>query len=121
MRFLLLLLLPCSVYSQPVANLSYKLKEVHNLTVGVDCNLIWKVDTIKYSVPFEIKISETKISIDGYGDYTIKSYENKSRPDTRIDYWELTDSSFITKIDNLMYWEYPMKNKQSRFIHFKIE
>lgn len=121
MRLLFLLLAPFMGYSQFVGNLIYKTKEVHNITYINDSTTNWKIDTISYSVPFEIKISSSKIIIDGYGTYSITAWKDKSHEGTKIDYWELSNGTNISKIETLMYWNYPTVNHKSKIIFFQLE
>lgn len=122
MRYLILLLFPCVLHSQPVMTLAYKTKEVHNITVINDTTWNWKVDTIKYSLPFEIKCTTKSIAIDGYSSYKITAYKDKSHEGTRIDYWELSNGTNISMFDKgLMYWNYPVVKGKTKIIYFKIE
>jgi hypothetical protein len=121
MRILLLLLLPISISAQQIVNLKYQLKEVHNITMLPDSNVKWSIDTIKYHVPFEIKFTKTKVSIDGYGNYTITKYEDRSHEGTQIDHWKLSNGSTITRFETLMYWEYPFVKGKAKTIFFKID
>lgn len=135
MRVLLLLLLaPLMGYPQFVGNLTYKSKEVHSITdikylvpssdgigfIEMD-STNWKIDTINYSVPFEIKITAFKIAIDGYGTYNVSAWKDKSHEGTKIDYWELSNGTNICKIESLMYWNYPTVNHKSKIIFFQLE
>lgn len=121
MRVLLLLLAPFMGYSQFVGSIVYKTKEVHSITYIDDSTTNWKIDTINYSVPFEIKITSSKIAIDGYGTYGITAWKDKSHEGTRIDYWELGNGTNLVKIESLMYWNYPVVNHKSKIIFFKLE
>jgi len=121
MRLLFLFLLPCAASAQSIASVKYFTKEVHNIKVNKDSSLDWRIDTISYHVPFEVKFTKAKVSIDGYGTYKIVKYEDRSHEGTQIDHWKLSDGSTITRFETLMYWEYPVVNRKSRIIHFLLE
>jgi hypothetical protein len=76
MRVLMLLLMPLMGFSQLNITLTYKQKEVHSIVINANSStLSWKADTIKHDLLFEIKLTSTKIAIDGYGIYKITKHE----------------------------------------------
>lgn len=120
MRVLLLLLAPILAYSQPNINLTYHTKEVH--TVGWQSDTTtssWKIDTIKYEVPFEIKLTSNLVVIDGYGTFQVDSMKQKYNS-PYWNYW-LKGGKQFALIENYGYLNYPTVNKKSKIIIFYID
>lgn len=120
MRILLLLLMPFLGISQPSAILNYHVKEVH--TIGwrtPDSTSSWRIDTIRYSTPFEISLSIDKIVIDGYGSFQVDSVRQKYNS-PYWNYW-LRGGKQFALIENLGYLNYPTVNKKSQIIIFYID
>ncbi len=120
MRLLLLLLLPIIGYCQPSANITYHIKEVHNIGWRTaDSTSSWRIDTIKYSSPFEIKLSDKSVAIDGYGSFKVDSVKQKYNS-LYWNYW-LSGGKQFSLIENLGYLNYPTVNKKSQIIIFYID
>jgi hypothetical protein len=120
MRLLLLLLTPSLLYSQPNINLTYHTKEVH--TIGwrsPDSTSSWRIDTIKYGVPFEIKLTNKSVVIDGYGTFKVDSVKQKY-DSPYWNYW-LTGGKQFALIENEGFLNYPTVNKKSKIIVFYID
>lgn len=120
MRFLFFLLTPIIGYCQPNVNVTYHAKEVH--TIGWktgDSISSWKVDTIRYSVPFEIKLTSKSVIIDGYGTFKVDSTKQKYNS-PYWNYWLKNDIQF-TLIEKYGYLNYPTVNKKSKLIIFYID
>ena len=79
-------------------------------------SLTWKIDTIKYEVPFEIKITKKKIEIDGYGAFRIDSVK-KSQDGDNLNYYLPKNIQFTFVVGNA-YLVYPMANRKSKLIVF---
>jgi hypothetical protein len=117
---------PTLAFSQLDTTLTYRLKEVHTIAYKNDSvTLSWKVDTIPYAVPFEIKFSPTKIAIDGYGTYKIVKHEihgSTPIPQARgYDYYELSNGTTLTYIEKWIYWSWPIINKKTKMVIFIID
>lgn len=141
MRLLLLLLAPLMGFAQLDTTLTYKTKHVHTIAIKADSStLSWKADTIKYSVPFDIKItgptsfqldnrgiiigeSGGLIIIDGYGTYKITKREMHGKIDSLPGwpYYELSNGSHLTWIENAVIWEWPLVKRKTKTIIFEIE
>lgn len=124
MRLLLLLLAPVIGFSQFDMTLTYKTKHVHTIAIKPDSStLSWKIDTIKYAVPFEIKFTTSKIIIDGYGTYKITNREIHGQIDSLPGwpYYELSNGSHLTWIENSIIWEWPIVNRKTKTIIFEID
>jgi hypothetical protein len=137
MRYLFFLLTPLFGYSQLDTTLTYRQKEVHTMAFSKDTSsLTWKIDTIKYEVPFEIRIQNpaellftnpdgtlwktTKIpgyvSIDGYGSFKVDSVKKSSEGDY-LNYYLPKNIQFTFVVGNA-YLVYPMANRKSKLIVF---
>jgi hypothetical protein len=124
----MLLLMPLMGFSQLDITMTYKQKEVHSIVIKADSStLSWKADTIKYDLLFEIKITPTKIAIDGYGTYKITKHEIHGVIDDAFGHWpgyhyfELSNATKLTWIENAIIWEFPIINKKTKTIIFEIE
>lgn len=120
MRLLFLLLAPLIGYAQPSGSLTYKIKEVH--AVGwrtADSTSSWRIDTIRYSVPFEIKLSNKSVVIDGYGTFEVDSVKQKYNS-PYWNYW-LSGGKQFALIENYGYLNYPTVNKKSQIIVFYVD
>ena len=140
MRVLLLLLMPVMGFCQLDTTITYRQKEVHSIVIKADSTtLSWKADTVKYDVLFEIKFTKPegyvgnyngsitplggKIVIDGYGTYKITKHEIHGA-DTDwpgYHYYELSNGTKLTWIENAVIWEFPIVNKKTKTIIFEIE
>jgi len=119
MRLLFLLLAPLVGYSQSDTTLTYRQKEVHNMAFSKDTgSMTWNIDTIKYQVPFEIKITKKKIAIDGYGTFRVDSVKRSEEGD----YWNyyLPNKLQFTFVVGNAYLIYPIVNRKSKLIVFVI-
>lgn len=124
MRVLMLLLMPLMGFSQLDTTITYHKKEVHSIAINPDSStLSWKIDTIKYDLLFDIKFTFTKIAIDGYGAYKITKHEIHGVIDSLpgYHYYELSNGTKLTWIENAVLWEFPVINKKSKLIVFQIE
>lgn len=141
MRLLLLLLAPLMGFAQLDTTLTYKTKHVHTVVIKPDSStLSWKADTIKYQVPFEIKITHPTsiqlnnngmvigeaggtVIIDGYGTYKIAKREIHGQIDSLPGwpYYELSNGSHLTFIANSVIWEFPIVNRKTKTIIFEID
>lgn len=121
--FLLLTLMPFLSMAQRDTAFTYHVKMIHAQTLKSDGSLLWKIDTIKYSVPFEIKINQAtgKIIIDGYGMYKIIKQEMHGDEVGHYPYYEFSNGTKFTWIENAMLWEYPMINGKAKLIIFEID
>lgn len=114
-----MLLLPLISYSQRDTVIVYKTKEVHSIAwKSNDSTLSWKIDTIRYRVPFEIKITKKNIAIDGYGPFKIDSIR-RHEGSAYINY-RLPKGIGFTWIERYAYLEYPISKKKSKVIVFYI-
>ncbi len=117
MRFLLLFMLPVMGYSQLDTTLNYRQKQVHNMTFDqYITDVTWNIDTIKYDVPFEIKITKKKIEIDGYGIFLVDSVR-KSEGGDYSNYFLHNGHQFTFVVGNA-YLAYPIVNRKSKLIVF---
>lgn len=123
MRLLFLLLTPFLANAQIDTTITYKTKEVGNITIKADSSILsWNIDTISYRVPFEIKFSDSKISIDGYSSYKITKHELHGVDSSPgYHYYELSNGTKLTWIESAVIWEFPIVNKKSKLIVFRIE
>jgi hypothetical protein len=99
--------------------ITYKTKHVHTVAVRADSStLSWKADTIRYSVPFDIKFTKSKIIVDGYGTFKISKHELHSG----YYHWHrLSNGGQLTWIENAVILEYPIVRKKTKTIIFEIE
>jgi hypothetical protein len=112
--------MPVFGYAQPNATLTYKTKEVHSIGWRTpDSTSSWRIDTIQYNVPFEIKLSNKSVVIDGYGTYRVDSVKQKYNS-TYWNYW-LSDGKQFALIENYGYLNYPTVNKKSKIIIFYVD
>lgn len=118
MRLLLLLLAPLMGFSQLDTTITYKIKHVHTVVIKPDSStLSWKADTIRYSVPFDIKFTKGKIVVDGYGTYKIAKHEIHSG----LYHWhKLTNGGQLTWIENAVIWEWPIVKRKTKTIIFEV-
>lgn len=151
MRVLMLLLMPVMGFSQLDTSLIYHTKEVHTIVIKADSStLSWKIDTTVFESPGEIKLLKripkicvdttmdgglytsgelyiyyfaTTISIDGYtGVYKVtKSEMHGTGRKFQYPYYELSNGSKLTWIENAVLWEFPVVNKKSKLIIFEID
>lgn len=130
MRYLLFALLaPMLAHSQLDTIATYRQKHVHGIVIRADSSqLSWKADTIYYTASFEIKFNKAKktIAIDGYGTYKVTKHEiHGATPDFDLSpgyhYYELSNGSKLTWIENAILWEWPFVNKKSQEIIFEID
>jgi hypothetical protein len=120
MRLLLLLLAPVFGYSQPNINLTYHVKEVHTIGWRSDTTTFsWRIDTIKYGVPFEIKLTSKSVVVDGYGTFKVDSVKQKYNS-PYWNYW-LNGGKQFALIENEGFLNYPIINKKSQIIIFYID
>lgn len=124
MRLLLLFMWPVIGYSQLDTTLVYKEKEAHAIAYMNDSvTLSWKIDTIKYQVPFDIRFTKTKVYIDGYGTYSITKHElhgiNERNPGYH--YYELSNGTKLTWIEKWVYWEWPIVKRKTKMVIFVIK
>lgn len=120
MRLLFLLLAPFTGYSQVGGILTYHTKEVHTISwKNADTTTSWKIDTIRYSVPFEIRLSLDKVVIDGYGTFRVDSVKQKYNS-SYWNYW-LPGGKQFSLIENIGYLNYPIVNKKSQVIVFYVD
>lgn len=120
MRFLFFLLAPILSYSQFSGTFTYKKKEVH--TIGwrtADSISSWRIDTIHYGVPFEIKLTNKSVVIDGYGTFKVDSVKQKY-DSFYWNYWLSGGKQFVM-IENYGYLNYPVVNKKSQIIVFYVD
>jgi len=118
--FLFFLLAPLFGYSQPTLNITYHTKEAHAIGWKADSTTSsWRVDTIQYSVPFEIKLTNKSIVIDGYGTFKVDSVKQKYNSPYWC-YWLKNDIQFAL-IEKYGYLSYPTVNKKSKLIIFYID
>jgi hypothetical protein len=124
MRFLLLFMWPVLGYSQLDTTLTYKSKEAHSITYKNDsATLRWKIDTINYTVPFDIRFTKTRIYIDGYGTYKITKHAIHGAIDSLpgYNYYELENGTHLTYLENWVYWEWPIVKKKTKMVVFIIK
>lgn len=120
MRLLFFILAPILGYSQPSGTLTYHTKEVHTIGWRSDtATSSWRIDTIKYTVPFEIKLTNKSIVIDGYGTFKVDSVKQKYNS-PYWNYW-LSGGKQFALIENYGYLNYPTINKKSQIIIFCID
>lgn len=120
MRLLFFLLAPLFGYSQPSSNITYRTKEVHTIGWRSDtATSSWRIDTIRYSVPFEIKLTDKSVVIDGYGTFKVDSVKQKYNS-SYWNYW-LSGGKQFALIENCGYLNYPTVNKKSKIIIFYID
>lgn len=119
MRLLLLFMWPVIGYSQLDTTITYKTKHVHTIAIRPDSStLSWKADTIKYTVPFDIKFIAAKIVVDGYGTFKVTKHELHSS----LYHWhKLSNGGQLTWIENAVILEYPIVNRKTKTIIFEIE
>lgn len=110
-----LLLLPIFLSAQ---NLKYYTKEVHTITWKSDTETVWKIDTISYSVPFDIVINPQSLVIDGYGTFKIDSL--KMPDNSPYNRYYLPNGVQFAWIERFAYLTYPVVNKKSKIIAFYI-
>ncbi len=111
MRLLFILLAPLLGYSQADTTLTYRTKEAHNINwKNQDTASQWKVDTIEYQVPFEIKISKKSLVIDGYGTFKIDSA--RFPPQSPYMRYYLPKGVIFCWIEKYAYLTYPIVNKR---------
>lgn len=118
MRLLLLMLAPFTGFSQLDTTITYKIKHVHTIAIKPDSStLSWKADTIRYSVPFDIKFTPTKIIIDGYGTFKVTKHELHSN----LYHWhKLSNGGQLTWIENAIILEYPVVKRKTKTIIFEV-
>lgn len=117
MRLLLLFMWPTLAFSQLDTTLTYRTKEVHSMVFSNDReSLTWNIDTIKYQVPFEIKITKSKIAIDGYGTFKVDSIKRSEEGD-HWNYYLPNNLQFTFVVGNA-YLFYPIVNRKSKLIVF---
>jgi len=120
MRVLLLLLCPIFAFSQPMANITYHTKEVHTMAWrNADTTTSWRIDTIKYGVSFEIRLSLDRVVIDGYGTFKVDSVKQKYNS-PYWNYW-LPGGKQFSLIEKIGYLNYPIVNKKSQIIVFYVD
>lgn len=122
MRILFFLLAPLMGYSQLDTTITYRQKEVHSVNIGADtASLTWVIDTIKYSVGFEIKFNKTKktIEIDGYGTY--KYLEYYLHPSSGRPTYTLTNGGELSFYAGTIIWVWPIVNRKTKAIIFEIK
>lgn len=119
MRFLLFLLYPLVSYSQPTRTDTYHVKTVHTITVKSPTVTNWKVDTITYHVPFEIKYNAQQVSIDGLGTYKVAQYER--RCDGECDFYKFTNNWTMMVTEVYAIFESPIVNKKGSTIVFDLD
>ena len=121
MRILFLLLAPLMGYSQLDTTITYRQKEVHSINIGADtASLKWVIDTIKYTVNFEIKFNKAKksIAIDGYGTYKYLEYyinPSSSRPT-----YMLVNGGELSFFAGTIIWVWPIVKRKTSTIIFEI-
>lgn len=122
MRILFFLLAPLLGYSQLDTTITYRQKEVHNVTIAPDtASLRWGIDTVKYDVNFEIKFNRAKknIAIDGYGTYKYVEYfihPSSSRPT-----YTLSNGGELSFFAGTIIWVWPIVNRKTSMIIFEIK
>lgn len=122
MRFLFLLLAPLMGYSQSDTIVTFRVKEIHNITLYADTTIKWTIDTIKYNVPFEIKFTKKKISVDGYSAFTISKFEMRSHGDGSKYRWYLfSNGAYLMWTLSAVIIEYPAVKRKSKMLVFNIE
>lgn len=134
MRLLFFLLAPIFSYPQVDRPMTYHTKEVHTIGWRSDTTTSsWRIDTIHYSVPFEIKqqyaymplrdgsvkLVDSSLLIDGYGLFKIDSVKQKYNS-PYWNYW-LAGGKQFALIEKIGYLNYPTVNKKSQIIVFYID
>lgn len=124
MRLLLLLLAPLMGFSQLDTTIAYRIKHVHTIVIKSDSStLSWNADTIRYQVPFDIKFTQSRVVIDGYGTYRVAKMEIHGQIDSLPGwpYYELSNGSHLTWIANSVIWEWPIVKRKTKTIIFEIQ
>jgi hypothetical protein len=122
MRVLLFLLAPFMGYSQLDTTITYRQKEVHSINIGADtASFRWVIDTVRYSVDFEIKFNKTKksIAIDGYGTYKYLEYyinPSSSRPT-----YMLSNGGEVSFFAGAIIWVWPIVKSKTKTIVFECK
>lgn len=120
MRLLFLLLAPLMGFCQRDTIITYHTKEVHTINwVTNDSTKTWKVDTISYSTPAELKLTKKSIIIDGYGSFKVDSVKT---PEQSL-YWRyyLPGGVIFSLIEKYAYLTYPIVNKKSKILVFYVD
>lgn len=120
MQVLFLLLAPLMVFCQRDTTITYHTKEVHTINWGNnDSTKTWKVDTVSYSLPFEIKLTKKSIAIDGYGSFKVDSIRT---PDQSL-YWRyyLRNGVIFCWIEKYAYLTYPIVKGKSKILVFYVD
>lgn len=124
MRLLLLLLAPVMGFSQLDTTVAYKIKHVHTIVIKPDSStLSWKADTIKLSARYKIKFTATEIVIGRHGTYKIAKREMHGQIDSLPGwpYYELSNRSHLTWIENSIIWEWPIVKRKTKTIIFEVD
>lgn len=120
MRLMFLLLLPAIALAQRDTIITYHTKEVHTINwVNNDSSKTWKVDTITYLTPAELKLTKKSIVIDGYGSFKVDSVRT---PEQSL-YWRyyLPGGVIFSWIEKYAYLTYPIVNKKSKILVFYVD
>lgn len=146
----MLLLMPLMGLSQLDTSLIYHIKEVHTIVIKADSStLSWDIDTTVFESPGEIKFLKrvpkicqdtimngvlymagefyiyyfaSTISIDGYSAYKVtKSEMHGTGRKFQYPYYELSNGTKLTWIENAVLWEFPAVKKKSKIIVFEID
>lgn len=120
MRILFILLLPSIALAQRDTTITFHTVEEHTINwVTKDSTKNWKVDTIKFDKPFELKLTSKSIAIDRYGTFKVDSVKT---PEQSL-YWRyyLPKGVVFCWIEKFAYLTYPIVNKKSRILAFYID
>lgn len=109
-------------YSQLDTTIIYRVKEIHNITLGGGTAIKWTIDTIKYDARFEIKFTKKRIYVDGYGSFGVNKYETRGDGgDLRYRWYALSNGAYLMWVLNVVIIEYPMVNRKLKTLVFNIE
>lgn len=122
-KFVLFLLLLSQVgFSQFLGRVTYRTKVVYNITFKKDSTTkSYTLDTISYSVPFEVLFTTKSVAIDGYGTFPVVQYYRNGNFDAWFHHYILKGGTFVTIGQKVMYLVYPISNLKQRTVMFDIQ